>query len=126
MQRFERRKKIVEWMIKLKANDPASDVEVWRWLGRLLKYLRADGMSSDESSVEGLETVYRVKIIIWRRREVDKYLDIIDQQRWVDADIWAGRGFRVRRMRIRSLLTELFATIYRCGISRDGMMRLMP
>lgn len=95
-------------MIKLKANDPASDVEAWRWLGQLLKYLRADGMSSDESSVEGLETVYRVKIFIWRRREVDKYMDIIDRQRWVDADIWSGRGSKpVKRLRgVGSLVTS--------------------
>src|ERR1700726_615300 len=87
-------------MIRLKANDPESDLEAWRWLGQLLEHLRADGMSSDESSVEGLETVYRVKIFIWRRREVDQYMDIIDRQRLVDADIWARQGSKpMKRLR---------------------------
>jgi hypothetical protein len=37
-------------------------------------------MSSDESSVEGMQTVYRVKILVWRRN-IEEYLKLIDNQR---------------------------------------------
>jgi hypothetical protein len=79
-------------MIQILADDPDSDAEVWRWLGQLLGHLKADGMSSDESATEGQEAVYRVKIIVWRHQEVDGYMDIIDHQRLVDAEIWTPRG----------------------------------
>jgi hypothetical protein len=48
----------VEYMIKLKAGNEDNDLEVWKWFTSILEYLGPDGMSSDESSTEDVETVY--------------------------------------------------------------------
>ena len=99
MQRHERRTRIVEYMIKLKADDKDNDLEVWEWFASILGHLGPDGMSSDESSVEGVETVYRVKRLPWRR-EVAGCMDIIDGQRHKDSDIFATQGTKpIKRVR---------------------------
>lgn len=49
-------------------------------------------MSSDESGTEeGVETVYCIKIMTWRR-EIEKELGIIDRKQMVDRDIFAPQG----------------------------------
>ena len=40
-------------------------------------------MSSDDSAVEGDEEIYRPKMLPWRRREADGYMDILDKTRRV-------------------------------------------
>jgi hypothetical protein len=72
----------VERMTEVKtANQNAeTEVKIWQWLLSLLQWYGAEGMSSDETSVEGLEVVYRVKILLWRRN-IDKYLDLVDFER---------------------------------------------
>ena len=61
--------------------------------------LGADGMSSDESAVDSLETVYRMKILAWRR-EIGRYMDFIDQQSVADQDIYPPQGAKpTRRVR---------------------------
>src|ERR1700722_8923411 len=37
-------------------------------------------LTLNQSSVEGLEVVYRVKILLWHRN-IDKYLDLVDFER---------------------------------------------
>lgn len=93
---------MVERVIELKAasGDLDGDLKVWKWLGELLKWYGQDGMSSEDTSVEGEETVYRVKILLWRR-DIEKYLNIIDRQRIVDNDIYTNRGSKPAK-RIRS------------------------
>lgn len=78
-------------MIKLKAATAASDLAIWRWLGTVVEKLGTDGMSSDESSTEGVETVYRVKKMAWRR-EIEASLDIIDRERRLNSDIFPPQG----------------------------------
>ena len=65
------------------------------FIGQLLRHLRAQGMSLDESSVEGLEIVYRVKILSWQRPEIEGYMDIIDHQQLKDEDIFACQGSKL-------------------------------
>src|ERR1700722_4167495 len=89
LQRYNRRTHIVEYMIKLKAGNKDNDLEVWKWFTSILEYLGPDGMSSDESSMEGVETVYRVKRLPWRR-DIAGYMDIIDGQRHKDSDIFSA------------------------------------
>jgi hypothetical protein len=57
----------------------------------MLENLGPDGMSSEESSTEGVDTVYRVKPLPWRR-DITHYMDIIDNQRHRDADIFPPQG----------------------------------
>ena len=67
-------------VIKSKEKNEEGDLAVWKWLLDLIQWYGAEGMSSDESSVEGMQTVYRVKILVWRRN-IEEYLKLIDNQR---------------------------------------------
>jgi hypothetical protein len=78
-----------ECMVELK--EGADDLDLWEWIQKVLEYLGPDGMSSEESAIEGIEKVYRVKIVEWRRN-LDKEMDIIDRQRLLDSDIFSPRG----------------------------------
>jgi hypothetical protein len=80
-------------MVQLKREEGATDVAAWKWMEQLLQYLGEDGMSSDESDVEGEldTTVFRVKTMLWRRN-IDRELDIIDKQRLKDKDLFSPRG----------------------------------
>jgi hypothetical protein len=99
-QKFQGRVHTVEWIIKLKSHDPTSDVEVWKWLLKLLQYLRSEGMSSDDTSTENFDIAYRVRILIWRRKEIDAFMDIIDNQRVLNRKMRAPQGARpVKRLR---------------------------
>ena len=40
-------------------------------------------MSSDDSAVEGDKEIYQPKMLPWRRREADGYMDILDKTRRV-------------------------------------------
>ena len=80
-------------MIQLKREEGATDVSAWQWMEQLLRHLGEDGMSSDESDIEGElnTTVFRVKTMPWRRN-INKELNIIDKQ-WVkDKDLFSPRG----------------------------------
>jgi hypothetical protein len=57
-------------------------------------------MSSEESDVENdIETVLRVKNMVWRRA-VEREMDIVDHQRLVDDDIFAPQGSKpMKRIR---------------------------
>lgn len=78
-------------MIKLKAATAASDLAIWRWLGTVVEKLGTDGMSSDESSTDDVETVYRVKKMAWRW-EIEASLNIIDRERRLNSDIFPPQG----------------------------------
>jgi hypothetical protein len=91
LQRYGRREKIVGYMVQLKAENESPDLHIWKWLASVLEHLGDDGMSSDESSIENFETVYRVKTMPWRR-DIVEYMDIIDRQRHKDADIFTPKG----------------------------------
>ena len=82
-------------MIQLKHEEGAADVSAWQWMEQVLRHLGEDGMSSDESDVEGElnTTVFRVKTMPWRRN-IDGELNIIDKQRLKDKDIFSPRGSR--------------------------------
>ncbi|KIM85943.1 hypothetical protein PILCRDRAFT_775973 [Piloderma croceum F 1598] len=89
--RYNRRKRIVEYMIELRAGDENQDLHLWKWLQSVLEHLGADGMSSDESSTENFKTVYRVTNMPWRRALTES-MDIVDRQRHKDADIFTPKG----------------------------------
>lgn len=48
-------------------------------------------MSSDASCKVRYETVYRMKVLPWRR-EMDQTMDIIDEARVADADLYSAAG----------------------------------
>lgn len=57
-------------------------------------------MSSEESDMEGMEIVYRVKVLVWRR-DIKRYLEIIDNERIFEADsIFSASGSKpIKRVR---------------------------
>jgi hypothetical protein len=58
-----------------------NDVALWTWLRNILEKLGGQGMSSDESEVgDGLEPVFRPKVLRWRRK-METELGLIDANR---------------------------------------------
>jgi hypothetical protein len=106
-------------MIKHKEANKASDLASWKWLSAVVDRLGTDGMSSDDSSMEGVETVYRVKNMAWRR-DINRYLDIIDDERKENSDIYCPQGAKpIKRIRghrnpvsTRAPVQELPRTFY--------------
>jgi hypothetical protein len=92
MKLWDRRVAIVHYMIELTAEDDKSEVEQWKWLLKLLSFLTADGMSSDESETGVNGKIYRVTVMAWRSDVITKYMDHIDGQQYVGDK--AGRSMR--------------------------------
>ena len=93
MQRFERRLSIVSFMIRTAGDD----LQIWQWLEKLLQWLTVDGMSSEDTDV-GIDRKYHVKILLWRR-EMDEYLNLIDNQWHHDAGYSQAGSKPIRRLR---------------------------
>lgn len=89
----------MEQTISIYADSPEDELAIWTWLKELLDVLGADGMSSDESTTENLETVYRVKRLPWRR-EMASNLEKLDRVRILDKTLFNSQGHRPAR-RIR-------------------------
>ena len=68
-----------------------SDVAVWRFLEKVLDLLGHDGMSSEDTCDDLLETVFRVKVLEWQR-PMDEHMEIIDKQRVLDQDLFSRQG----------------------------------
>lgn len=104
----------MERVIEVKSADQNAEKEqkIWRWLLSLLQWYGAEGMSSDETSVEGMETVYRVKILVWRRN-IDKYLDYIDCERKLPTQaLFSRSGARpVKRIRAEDNLISSHSAV---------------
>jgi hypothetical protein len=67
------------------------DLRIWILAKNVIARLGAGGMSSEDSCEENGKVVYRVKIMIWRRR-MEALLRLIDRQRFVDSTIYTQRG----------------------------------
>jgi hypothetical protein len=76
------------------------DLQVWTFAQSLIERLGAGGMSSEDSDVEDGQPIYRVKIVVWRRR-MEALLQLIDRQRSLDPSLYTARGSQgVKRIRI--------------------------
>lgn len=53
--------------------------------------LGIDGMSSDKSAQEDGQIIFIVRILLWRK-DIEKYLAIIDKQCRINTDIFTSRG----------------------------------
>ncbi|KAG9313663.1 hypothetical protein JVU11DRAFT_5999 [Chiua virens] len=100
VQKFSCHLNIAKLLAAAKQTVNAEDAEIWVWLTDILKQLGLDGMSSNESVAEdNIHMVYRTKVMLWRR-DIERELEIIDNQRFVDTDIYTPRGSKpVKRMR---------------------------
>lgn len=90
-QKYHTRLFIIEEIIVMKVCTGDSDLHIWRWLKSLIEMLSIDGMSSDEAAEEDSQVTFIVRILIWRK-DIEKYLAIIDTQRWINTDIFNSRG----------------------------------
>jgi hypothetical protein len=104
IKKFNRRKTIVKLMVDAGETAGSPDVEHWRWLESVLEKLGRDGMSSEDSSDEGIgESITRVcrpRVMKWRR-DMEQELKIIDNQRTLDRDLFSNKGQRPT-LRLRS------------------------
>jgi hypothetical protein len=76
------------------------DLRVWNMARNIILRLGTGGMSSEDSCEEDGEVVYRVKIMVWRRR-MEQLLRLIDRQRIDDSSMYTPRGSKgVKRLRI--------------------------
>ncbi|PIL30395.1 hypothetical protein GSI_07581 [Ganoderma sinense ZZ0214-1] len=83
--KFDRRHATVKKVIALHVGDSESDVAVWRFLEKVLDLLGPDGMSSEDTCDDLPETVFRVKVLEWRR-PMDDHMAIIDNERLYNPD----------------------------------------
>ncbi|KAG1720019.1 hypothetical protein EDB19DRAFT_1836269 [Suillus lakei] len=91
--------KILQKVIELKkdAEDEDEDLPAWMWLQNLIKTLGDGGMSSEESDVENnVQCVLQVKNMAWHRR-IERELNVIDQQRVLDDEIFAPQGSKLMK-----------------------------
>jgi hypothetical protein len=99
-QKHSRRLHTVDCIIQLRIErEDDLELPVWRWIKGLLEILGSDGMSSDETSVDNVETIYRVKVLAWRRK-VEEFFEVVDRERVLDAALYPAQGAKpVRRVR---------------------------
>jgi hypothetical protein len=77
------------------------EAPIWTWLLNLVETLGPDGMSSEESEVgeDDINSVYRVKVLPWRRN-IERELSLIDSERRQAHQVFARSGaMPVRRIR---------------------------
>ena len=87
-------------MLAVKEAKGDDDALAWRFLNNVITTLGSDGMSSEDSEGEDTEPIFCTHILPWRR-DIVKELNIIDQQRLQDSDIFSPRGAKSAK-RIRS------------------------
>jgi hypothetical protein len=105
---LKKRVEIVELVIKVKRLRKDPDVRIWEWILDLIRHLKAEGMSSEETDVDGRGAVYRVKIMPWRRAGIADVMDIIDAERKDEVKNWKKQGaspFRRLRDKERQLIS---------------------
>ncbi|OBZ69818.1 hypothetical protein A0H81_10346 [Grifola frondosa] len=102
-KKYERRASVIGSVLTAKKKEEADDVYIWEWLSSVLELLGEDGMSSEESGIEDIvNTVYRVKIMVWRR-DIDRELQIIDRQRMIGTQAFSAQGSKpVPRIRSKT------------------------
>jgi hypothetical protein len=92
--------KVVELEIQLRQETGGEDLEGWQYVRNLLLHLTVDGMSSDESAVVDHQVVYYVKIIPWRKEQVNEIMEILENARVDDKELWDPRGGKpIQRIR---------------------------
>jgi len=83
---------IAELLIETKQATNAEDAKAWASLANVLKRLGLDRMSSDESVADDdIHMIYRTKVMPWRRN-IERELEIIDTQRFIDTDIYTAKA----------------------------------
>jgi hypothetical protein len=135
-QKYTRRTKVLHHIVELKKDENDEDLLGWQWLQKLIKTLGDGGMSSEESDVENdVECVLRVKNMTWRRG-IERELQIVDNQRLLEDDIFAPQGSKpMKRIRAsgnpttsRSSITGLPKGLYNgewlAGLTERQVQRL--
>jgi hypothetical protein len=92
-------------MIELESSKKKGDTVTWKWLKGLLEHLQGEGMSSDESDVDGYQVVYRVKTRPWRHPDIEMCMESIDEQR-IGVLSFSRKGSKpVKRIRDDTLIS---------------------
>jgi hypothetical protein len=117
-------------IVLLHDKNDTMELHAWEWLLTVLKRLGPDGMSSEDTEVESaLETVYRVRVLEWRRN-IDREMTVIDNMRYDNTDIYApqgskpgrrvrGNGLKSNRDPVCHLPLPLYDQDWYMGVSTD-------
>lgn len=92
-KKWNRHYETIAKVIKLHTHSNFGDILAWEFLQQLIDKLGSNGMSSDETCHDGVETVYWVKVLEWCR-PIDSYLKIINDMHVVDSDLYWQAGSR--------------------------------
>lgn len=82
-------------------SEPDSDLKEWRHIYETLEWYGQEGMSSDDSDVEDIEEIYRPKVLPWRHKLADSYMDLLDRTRKAPGQQSHSRKGRPPTKRIR-------------------------
>ncbi|KAJ7731459.1 hypothetical protein DFH07DRAFT_968785 [Mycena maculata] len=82
-RKYDACEKTIIFLISLKSATKAPDLDAWKRILEMLKYLGHDGMSEEEEvekvGAGGIRRyVFQVKVYVWRAEEVGKYLRLVD------------------------------------------------
>ncbi|KAF8172366.1 hypothetical protein K438DRAFT_1981536 [Mycena galopus ATCC 62051] len=79
-RKYDRRTQAILYHVRDRPDLDA--LQTWKYFETLLGYLGKDGMSSEEHENEVVDgrsqSVYRVKLCVWRAPEISRYMDYID------------------------------------------------
>jgi len=95
-QKYQRCKEITDTMVAVKEAKGDDDVVAWQFLSNVITMLGSDGMSSKDSDGEDTKPIYCTHTLPWRR-DIIKELNLIDQQRLQDSDIFSPRGAKAAK-----------------------------
>ncbi|KAI6011345.1 hypothetical protein EDC04DRAFT_2580541, partial [Pisolithus marmoratus] len=73
VQKFRRRSTVTKSFLCTEMARGTRDVELWQWLSDVVDHLGTDGMSSEDSEEEDMQTIFRVRGMPWRC-DIDKEL----------------------------------------------------
>ena len=84
----------------------------------LFNKLGADGMSSEDTEIEDLQTVYRPRILPWRRN-IDDWLALIDKERRKSNQTVYSSAGHAPRKRIRASTNQVSAREPPAGLPKS-------
>ncbi|TDL13165.1 hypothetical protein BD410DRAFT_847262 [Rickenella mellea] len=108
INKYTNRLETASLIAEIKKHDNADDAGNWRWLKMMIEHLGRDGMSSDESEIEGdTEAAFYPRALPWRR-EMESELQLLDSEYLKRARARTKRGAKhIQRKRgIRKLVSK--------------------
>jgi len=92
MQKYAHWVHIATKSLEIELEGDSPEAAIWKWLLNIVEKLGVDGMSSEDTdNSNGVEVVYRVRVLPWHCK-IDHELAIIDGKHLCASDIYAQQG----------------------------------